>query len=181
MKLLNYLCICLLPLQPMTAYEQAFPKTGVNQIELKTLPAAKLIASKTDSPYFERNNSLFRPLFRYIQDNDIAMTTPVEAEMAPGVMYFYIGGDAAKRELAATDDVHVLELPERTVASIGVRGAYTEARFDAAKDKLEEWLRSQGTHTATGPARGIYWNGPFTLGLLKRAEVHIPVAPISDD
>lgn len=180
MKTLATLCLCLLPLHAMTAYEQAFAKTAVGKIEIKTLPAAKLIASKSDSAYFERNNSLFRPLFRYIQSNDIAMTTPVEAEIDPGVMYFYIGGDAAERDLAETEEVRVLELPERTVASIGVRGAYSEAGFDAAKAKLEAWIEAEGTHVAIAPARGIYWNGPFTLGMLKRSEVHIPVTPITD-
>lgn len=180
MNTLKLLGLCLLPLQLITAYEQAFAKTAVGAIEIKTLPAAKLIASESDRSYFERNNALFRPLFRYISNNDIAMTIPVEAEMSPGVMYFYIGGDAAERELATTDEVRVLELPERTVASIGVRGSYSQTNFKTAEAQLKEWLDAQGTHQATGPARGIYWNGPFTISFLKRSEVHIPVAPTTD-
>lgn len=179
MNALKLLLLCLLPLQAMTAYEQAFAKTAVGEKEIKILPAAKLIASSSVSGYFERNNSLFRPLFRYIQSNDIAMTTPVEAEMEPGVMYFYIGGDAANRELRATEDVRVLELPERTVASIGVRGSYSQDNFKTAETQLRAWIQAQGTHQITGAARGIYWNGPFTLGFLKRSEVHIPVTPVA--
>ena len=180
MHIFKFLCllICLLPLHAATAYKQAFAKTTVGQTEIKTLPAAKLIASESDRGYFERNNSLFRPLFRYIQDNDIAMTTPVEAEMEPGIMYFYIGGDDAERELAATNEVRVVELPERTMASIGARGSYSPANFAAAEAKLKAWIEAEGTHQATGPARAIYWNGPFTLGVLKRSEVHIPIEVI---
>ena len=157
------------------AYEQAFTKTAVDAIEIKTLPPATLIAAKGDGPYFERNNSLFRPLFRYIQANDIAMTTPVEAEMQPGVMYFYIGGDAANRELPSTDTVEVLQLPKRTVLSIGIRGGYNANNFSAGEAQLRKWLAQQTDYMPSGAARAIYWNGPFTLGFLKRSEVHIPI------
>ena len=111
--------------------------------------------------------------------NDIAMTTPVEAEINPGVMYFHIGAEAGERALSATDGVRVVELPERTVASIGLRGSYSQANFEAAEARLFTWIATQGTHEATGAARGIYWNGPFTLGFLKRSEVHIPVRPLA--
>lgn len=164
----------------LLAYDQAFTKTDVGTIELKTIPASRLIVSESNSHYFKQNNGLFRPLFRYISQNDIAMTTPVEAEMMPGKMYFYIGGDAAKRELESTDEVRVVDLPERTVASIGVRGGYSEGNFNAALQQLNTWLDKHPTHKANGEARGIFWNGPFTPGFLKRFEVHIPVVERSD-
>jgi len=170
---------CILPLlllgSVLPATEQAFSRTAVGISELKILPASTLIASESSSHYFEADNGLFRPLFRYIQKNDIAMTTPVEASMQPGKMYFYIGAEAAKRGLTATDAVTVLELPERLVASIGARGSYSRANFEAARKKLEDWLEKHPTHEASGEARGVFWNGPFTPGFLKRFEVHIPV------
>ena len=157
------------------AYEQAFPKTPLGEIEVKTLPASKLIACHGQGDYFDRSDSLFRPLFRYIQENDIAMTTPVEAEIKPGVMYFYIGAVAAKRQLAKTDAVDVVELPERTVLSVGLRGTYSGENFAKGEALLRAWIAKQAGYRATGPARAIYWNGPFTPGLLKRSEVHLPV------
>lgn len=165
--------ICLCPMSQ--AYERAFEQTAVGTIEIKLIPAAKVIMSQTEGHYFKHNNGLFRPLFRYIRANDIAMTIPVEAEINPGTMYFYISGEDAKRELKSTDQVDVLEMPERTVVSLGIRGSYSQSNFDEAKRKLEQWLARQNQYKATGAARAIYWNGPFTLGLLKRAEVHIPV------
>ena len=165
----------------MSAYEQAFPKTPPGTMELKTIPASKLIATQSDGHYFKENNGLFRPLFRYISQNDIAMTTPVEAEMMPGKMYFYIGGDAAKRDLESTEKVSVVELPERTVASIGVRGAYSESNFKEAQKKLEAWLKEHPTHMASGEARGVFWNGPMMPGFLKSFEVHLPVIERSKD
>ena len=172
LKFLIFLCLAF----NMTyAYEQAFPKTPVGEIEVKTLPASTLIACHGQGDYFERSDSLFRPLFRYIQENDIAMTTPVEAQIQPGVMYFYIGADAAKRPLSNTAAVDVVEMPARTVLSVGLRGAYSSENFAKAETLLRAWLAEQVGYRATGPARAIYWNGPFTLGLLKRSEVHLPI------
>lgn len=158
-----------------SAYEQAFPKTDVGGFEVKTLPAAKLIASQSDTNYFDEDNGLFRPLFRYIQARDIAMTTPVEAEIQPGVMYFYIGEEAAARELDSTNEVSVHKLPERTVASHGVRGAYSKSNFEEAAEALRAWLADNDRYEATGEARGVFWSAPYVPWFLKRFEVHIPV------
>ena len=166
--------------QTVPAVEQAYPKTPVGDIELKTLPAATLIVSRSDKPYFEEKNGLFRPLFRYIQDRDIAMTTPVETEMDPGEMLFYIGEESEGKNLDETGDVTVRKLPERTVASIGVRGGYSASNFNEAKTALEKWLTGQDRWKPTGEAKGVFWDGPFTLWFLKRFEVHIPVEPVSE-
>lgn len=159
----------------MNAADKAFPRTNAGQTEIKTLPEAHLIASQTDSDYFSNGNQLFRPLFRYISSRDIAMTTPVEAEINPGVMYFYIGEDAIEKAQESTDNVKVHKMPARTVASIGVRGSYSEANFLEAEKKLRAWLKTQEDYEITGHERAIFWNSPFMPGFLKRFEVHIPV------
>lgn len=170
----SILLICLFPLL-MNAADKAYPQTDVGQTEIKTLPAAHLIASQTDKGYFSNGNQLFRPLFRYISSRDIAMTTPVEAEIDPGVMYFYIGEEAIEKAQESTDTVTVHQLPARTVASIGVRGSYSEANFQKAEAQLWAWLETQEGYEITGDARAIFWNGPFMPGFFKRFEVHIPV------
>ena len=163
-----------------SAYEQAFAKTNVGEFEIKALPAARLIACQTDAAYFEDNNHLFRPLFRYISSRDIAMTTPVEAEMNPGVMYFYIGSEVGSDALDTTESVSVHEIPKRLVASLGVRGGYSEHNFNKASAKLNAWLLKNPVYEATGKVRGIFWNGPFIPGFFKRFEVHIPVQLLKD-
>ena len=163
-----------------SAYEQAFAKTKVGEFEIKTLPKARLIASQTDAAYFEDNNRLFRPLFRYISSRDIAMTTPVEAEMNPGIMYFYIDAEVRNEVLDATEKISVHEVPERLVASLGVRGGYSEQNFNEASAKLSTWLLKNPVYKATGKIRGIFWNGPFIPSFLKRFEVHIPVQLVKD-
>ena len=169
------LLLALSLMSPLAAYESAFPKTEVGVIEIKQLPASKVILTRSTEAYYKDSNNLFRPLFEYIQENEIAMTIPVEAEIEPGAMYFYLGTQAANRELQASEAVEIQTLPERTVASIGTRGRYSEANFIKAKAKLEAWLAEQAGYQAIGPARVVYWNGPFTLPAMKRAEIHIPV------
>ena len=163
-----------------SAYEQAFAKTNVGEFEIKALPKARLIASHTDATYFEDNNRLFRPLFRYISSRNIAMTTPVEAEMNPGVMYFYIGAEVSNEVLDATENVSMHEVPERLVASLGVRGGYSEHNFNKASARLSAWLLKNPVYKAKGKIRGIFWNGPFIPSFLKRFEVHIPVQLVKD-
>ncbi|HAV14361.1 MAG TPA: hypothetical protein DCX06_12845 [Opitutae bacterium] len=175
MKALLQILLLLASFQTMSAIEQAFPKTAVGTIEIKTLPAAHLIASQSSNPYFSNDNGLFRPLFRYISSRNIAMTTPVEAEIEPGVMYFYIGEDAINKAQTGNEEVSVHQLPERSVASIGARGSYNERNFQEAETKLRKWLATQEGYTITGDARGIFWNGPYVPGIFKRFEVHIPV------
>jgi hypothetical protein len=179
LHLIFYLCLALAPIIG-SAYEQAFAKTDVGEFEVKALPAARLIASQTDSAYFNDDNRLFRPLFRYISERDVAMTTPVEAEINPGVMYFYIGANVSSDVLDATKNVSVHELPERLVASLGVRGGYKERNFNKAAAKLSAWLLKNPAYEAIGEARGIFWNGPFIPGFFKRFEVHIPVQLVKE-
>ncbi len=179
LHLIFYLCLALAPTIG-SAYEQAFAKTDVGKFEVKALPAARLIASQTDAAYFNDGNRLFRPLFRYISERDVAMTTPVEAEINPGVMYFYIGANVSSDVLDATKNVSVHELPERLVASLGVRGGYKERNFNKAAAKLSAWLLKNPAYEAIGEARGIFWNGPFIPGFFKRFEVHIPVQLVKE-
>jgi hypothetical protein len=175
MKRLIPLLLLIIPLHIMSAAEKAFPQTDVGVAEIKSLPAAHLIASQSEQSYFSNGNGLFRPLFRYISSRDIAMTTPVEAEMEPGIMYFYIGEEAVDRAQNGNDEVTVHTLPERLVASYGVRGGYNERNFDKADAKLREWLSTQSNYQIAGDARGVFWNGPFMPGLFKRFEIHIPI------
>ena len=175
MKTVLSLLLFALATQTMSAAQQAFPKTDAGVAEIKVLPAAHLIASQTDQPYFTGSNGLFRPLFRYISSRDIAMTTPVEAEIEPGVMYFHIAEDAIDKAQKGNDEVAVHQLPARMVASFGVRGSYSESNFREAEVKLRAWLASQPDTQIVGNARGVFWSGPFTPGWFKRFEVHIPI------
>jgi hypothetical protein len=158
------------------AYEKAFEPTKPGIIELKELPAGRLLESKAgDGSYFDSSNNLFGPLFRYIQQNDIAMTTPVEARMDPGAMYFWVS--SAEEEKASSDatNVLVINVPRRTVVAHGSRGSYSQDNFDKAKIILLEWVENQADMEVVGAPFAVYWDGPFTPWFLKTFEVQVEV------
>lgn len=162
------------------AAEEAFPPSPIGQPEVKTLPAGILLKASAPGRYFDQSGRLFGPLFRYISSNGIAMTTPVEAQIEQAAMYFWVAPSQQAKVTGSRGGVEVLEIPERLVASLGARGGYTESNFAKARDQLEAWLATQSGLAATGPAYGVFWNGPFTPGFMKRFEVHIPVRRIGD-
>jgi len=158
----------------VTAYEEAFQKTAVDQIEVRTLPAARLLAAETQGGYFDHSSGLFKQLFNYISDNDIAMTVPVEGRLDRAQMRFYVGPDAPTT-LDDTDSVRIMDVPSRQVVSIGGQGSYAESNVRQARQRLESWLANQDEWAATGEPYAVFWDGPFTLWFLKRFEVHIPL------
>lgn len=158
-----------------TMASEAFEKTAPGEIEIKELPAGRLLESKSDDDYFKGSSQLFRPLFNYIQKNGISMTTPVEAQIAPGKMYFWVAEDQKEKAKIGTSNVSVIDVPIRKVVSIGARGSYSENNFEEAKAKLVKWIESNETIKPAGNPYAVYWNGPFTPWFVKTFEVHVLV------
>jgi effector-binding domain-containing protein len=157
------------------ADQQAFARTEPGVVEIKTLPAGRLLESRGDGDYFNQSNSLFRPLFRYISQHDISMTTPVEARIEPGMMYFWVSPDQVGKATEDSDEVRVIDIPERTVAAIGARGGYSQSNFEEAKVKLLQWIEEQDNLEVTGEPFAVYWNGPFTPWFRKVFEVQVTI------
>jgi len=159
----------------LIAYESMHDKTPVGKIVTIDLPERLALEAKTNGAYFVSDNGLFRKLFRYISNNDVSMTTPVEADINPGKMRFFVGKKDASKNLQSNNSVDVITLPTRKVVSIGIRGGYSKKNFLENKKKLEIWLSENKQFTQSGDAYGVYWNGPFVPGFFKRSEVHIPI------
>ena len=159
----------------LIAYESMHDKTPVGKIVTIVLPERLALEAKTNGAYFDSDNGLFRKLFRYISNNDVSMTTPVEADINPGKMRFFVGKKDASKNLQSNNSVDVITLPTRKVVSIGIRGGYSKKNFLENKKKLEIWLSENNNFTQNGDAYGVYWNGPFVPGFFKRSEVHIPI------
>jgi effector-binding domain-containing protein len=157
------------------AYEKAFESTPPGRTEIKELPAGRLLESSSTESYFSSSNNLFGPLFRYIQQHDIAMTTPVEARINPGVMYFWVSPDQEEKAKKDSADVRVIDVPKRKVASHGASGSYNEKNFNDAKAELMRWLETKTEYEVVGEPFAVYWNGPFTPWFLKRFEVQIEI------
>lgn len=164
-----------------SANDQAFPRTAPGVTEIKVLPAGRLLVCEGEGDYFNQSNSLFGPLFRYIQAKGISMTTPVEARIDPGTMVFWVAADQVDKADASTEKVQVVDVAERTVASIGGRGGYSESNFEQAKERLFEWVNERGDLEIIGEPYAVYWNGPFVPGPFKRYEVHVEVNPVTAD
>jgi DNA gyrase inhibitor GyrI len=156
-------------------YESAYEKTPSSTYEIKRIPSSKTLVTESEGKYFDQDNSLFMRLFDYIKKNDVAMTIPVEARMNKANMVFYVGSKDTEKNLQAQGPVKVVLSPERQVASLGMKGSYSEKNFKNAEKRLKEWLDGQNEYVASGEAYGVYWNGPFVPWFLKRFEVHIPV------
>lgn len=158
------------------AYEEAYPKTAAGFCEIKTLPTGVVLRTSGRGDYFQENNGLFMRLFGAIRDNHVPMTTPVEAGMKPGTMVFYLDPASAQRkDLRLPEGVTRQSLPERTVASVGVRGSYSRESYERSLVTLRGWLMRQEGWKASGEPYVVYWNSPFMIWFLKRSEVHIPV------
>jgi hypothetical protein len=162
-------------LAPAMATEQAFPPTAPGVTEVKTLPAGVLLKSAGRGNYFEQSDGLFMPLFRYISRHNIAMTTPVEARIDDAAMYFWVAESQHAKVAGSEGTVEVQRIPERRVASLGAKGAYTRGNFEKTRDTLLAWIAKQTDLEAAGEPYGVFWHGPFTPWFAKRSEVHVPV------
>ena len=181
---------------PSAPLPQGFPPPGpVGTIIIKHYGPCRM-ALTTSSSQRQGNGSLFMPLFRHIESNHIAMSSPVvmtyhavephsaaadagtPAEKINSMAFVYqstrIGHDGS------FGPVQVKDVPAMTVASIGVRGSYTAGRFARAKAKLDAWLAAHAAeYRQDGPARYLGYNSPFVLPFLRFGEVQIPIEPVA--
>ena len=157
------------------AYESMHEKTPVGEIKILKLPARTALEAVSDDHYFEENNGLFRKLFGYISKHDLAMTTPVEADIEPGKMRFFVGEDDLQKPRPNTNTVTVRDLKPMTVVAIGVRGGYSAENFEKYQEKLLDWLGNNPNYEQAGSAYAVYWDGPFIPWFLKRSEIHLPI------
>ena len=178
MKITHFLIIMtsIIPTFARATEGEAYARTAPGQIEIKELPAARLMISKSEQPYFSANNKLFGKLFNYIRDKEIPMTTPVEAKINPGVMIFYMDSASSVRtDLKTEAEVELINAEARTVIAIGIRGSYSKENYEEGLARLRDWLKTQSQVEVIGEPYVVYWNSPFVPFFLKQSEVHLPV------
>ncbi|MBY0405644.1 MAG: heme-binding protein [Cyanobacteria bacterium] len=159
-------------------YQQAYPKTPSGVIEVKQIAKAVVMEAKgSQKNYFarKRDTAPFMQLFRYIQSNNIPMTTPVEVNVEDNGMLFYAPPDAEDRGLYNTSEVTTKTLPDRTVVSIGMKGSYNQENFEKGATQLHHWLAQHPEWKASGKPYAVYWDSPYTLPFLKQSEVHLAI------
>lgn len=160
------------------AYESAYAPTDPGTIEVKHLPAMRVLEASGEHAGVERQNGAFMTLFRYIESNELKMTVPVEADPHPARMRFFVERRRTDA-LPAAGGVNVFERPERTVVSLGLRGSYSDRHFEEGVARLRAWLAEHPEWRAAGEPYAVYWNGPFVPGFLKKSEVHLEIVSAS--
>jgi hypothetical protein len=161
---------------------------------------APYIIAETDitGSYDEASNSGFRLIADYIFGNNttqssiamtvpviqnksekIAMTAPVlsmEKDSQVRTVSFVLPSAYTLETLPTPNNplVRLTEVPGRTVVAIRFTGYATEARVAKKQAALEKTL-GEARLTAAGPAQVAQYNPPFSMPLMRRNEILIPV------
>lgn len=166
--------------RPMVVSEaklpRGFPGPGpVDQVMVKTYPAHRLARATAGAG---SDNAMFMKLFNHIKRNDIAMTSPVQMDgRRESMAFLYATPDLGTAGPDPRDpEVVVVDVPETTVVSIGLRGSYSNETAERGIRQLRQWLAAHPEWQATGDPRTLGYNSPFVPSFLKYSEVQIPVA-----
>ncbi len=103
------------------------------------------------------------------------MTTPVEAQIDPGKMYFWVAEDQKDKAKTGNPNVSIIDIPVRKVVAVGARGSYSQSNYEEAKAKLFRWIKSNDEIQPIGEPYAVYWDGPFTPWFAKTFEVHVQI------
>jgi SOUL heme-binding protein len=181
----------ILEFQPMaeSPLPEGFPgPTPVGTIQVQTYPVYRSAVANTPNV-----DGAFWTLFSHIQKESIAMTTPVEMQVASEGDVPVKPGMAAMREMAflyrstqqgtlgADGKVLVADRPALQAASIGLTGDATELVVKTAVADIRDWLARQTTpggqliYTEAGSPRVMGYNSPFVPYAKRYFEVQIPV------
>ncbi len=171
---------------PSAPLPAGFPKPGpVGEIIIKQYPASRIAIVDRDQRH-QGSGGLFMPLFRHIEKNHIAMSSPVvmtyqdsAQDRAVMASMAFVYPSEATGQLQTDGSVKVENVPPMTVVSIGVRGGYTASRFLKASGKLYLWLAEHKSQfTAAGQPRYLAYNSPFVPPPFQFGEVQIPITPV---
>jgi hypothetical protein len=153
-------------------------------VEIRRYAPYLVAGVRVEAPMEGAGNAAFRRLFRYISGDNatqqkIAMTAPVTltGEARGWTVTFAMPAtfDAATLPSPTNPDVRILAMPAETVAALRYGGGWKEERDRERESTLRARLDALGL-TACGPARFARYNSPFSLPVMRRNEVLIPVA-----
>ncbi len=153
----------------------------VDEIELRHYPVYRMVRTNMSKG---GSNGAFWPLFRHIESNGIAMTTPVQmdwtkqtdegAERPMQMAFLY--GDPAITPKHIAEGVEVLEAPAITVLSIGAIGDDRRERVDELRQRLASFLAVHGdVWQVAGQLRTMGYNSPMVSRDRRYFEVQLPV------
>lgn len=113
----------------------------------------------------------------------IAMTAPVTLQNQGNAwqMEFILprGFTLESAPVPTNPEVTLSLKPMVTTASLRFSGALSPDKVSAKTEELRVWLREKG-YTVRGNAYAAGYDSPFTPSFLRRNEVHIEIAPMSN-
>ena len=165
--------------------------TPPGMIELKTYPIVRRAEYRAKGSSDFGMNVGFWPLFNHIKGREIAMTSPVEMDYSPAgertplthmsktgegswtMSFLYRTNNLGPT--GADGRVQVVDNPELTVVSIGMRGPYGVGTVNTGLDELKKWFDGQDEWEPFGDPRGLNYNGPQVPTARKWSEVQVQV------
>jgi hypothetical protein len=152
---------------------------ALDELELRHYPAYRLARTSMRGGAF----AAFWPLFRHIEQRDIAMTTPVQIEWrgdgdrdrAATMAFLY--GSPELGPVGTHGDVEVVDQPPLTVLTIGARGHDRPARIAELRARIDAWLHQHPEWVVAGPQRTMGYNSPSMPDDRRYFEVQVPVRP----
>lgn len=176
--------------------------------EYDAYTVASTSMSKVDEPYTmddlasggEAFNALAAYLFGANEDKEVMeMTTPVTTT-STGEMRFYLkerdGGSSSSFPMPVAENdeifnekgsVNIQEIPSATLAVAKFTGFVTEGEVERQKDALMTCLAIDGIeidvpHASAVPHVILQYNPPYTIPILRRNELGIPVMlPVEEE
>ncbi len=166
-----------------------FPSpTTDGKIEVKQYPAYRSGTYTYEGDFREATSSSFNPLFRHISNNNISMTSPVEARYPIAtidqpiqtgkakVSFLYNNNGVNPQQVS--QDIQVEDHAPMLVVSLGVQGAYGYESYQENVAKLKQWLINHPEYEIAGEPREFLYDSPFTPSPLKRREVQVPIRKV---
>jgi effector-binding domain-containing protein len=172
-------------LKSQMALPNGFPQPAqIGVIEVKQYPQYRAVTYTHAGDLRQATGIAFNPLFQHISNNQIAMTTPVEARYTgtsgqidalpvAEVSFLYPAPNIAPSSVNSA--VEVTDTSPMTVVSIGVGGAYTWESYEINLQKLKDWLQEHPEYEIVGSPRRFFYNSPMTAEATKISEVQIPI------
>lgn len=152
---------------------------AVGEIELREYPAYRMARTAMRGG---GSMGAFWPLFRHIESNGIAMTTPVQMDWnndpespRPVNMAFLYGAPSITPG-KVDKGVEVVEVPAATALSIGAIGDDRRDRVEAMGARLQAFLAAPDCrYEAAGPLRTMGYNSPMVPRDQRYFEVQLPI------
>jgi len=125
-------------------------------------------------------NTLAAYLFGANSDSkSMEMTTPVTTTNL-GEMRFYLADEDVPEPLSTSDSIEIMDVPPARLAVRKFTGFATDGEVARQKDTLLQALEMDGVeldvaHGAVVPYAVLQYNPPYTIPIVRRNEVAVPV------